>query len=231
MAPKFPSFLARIRDDARSWCAGRLWIVRVPVLVYLAFVWVMHGQDPLYQSLFKGIDLGIHELGHVLLNSFGDVAGALGGSIVQCVAPLVAAGMFLRQRDYFAIAFCAGWLSVNLFEVATYAGDAVAKSLHLVTPGGGEPIHDWNYILATLGWLRHTEEIAAVHRVAAHAAMAACLMFGGWLVLTMARAPKPAPVPVPSPEPFATPSQPPARSEAHQRASAPRPTESRSRRG
>ncbi len=188
--PPAPSILARLVSDARTWCIGRLWIIRLPVLAYFVFVWVAHTTDPLHQSLFKGIDLGIHELGHVLFHPLGDVVGALGGSILQCTAPLLAAVMFIRQRDYFAISFCFGWLSANLFEVATYAGDAVAKSLHLVTPGGGEPIHDWNYVLATLGWLRHTEEIAALHRIFAHAAMIGCLAFGGWLVLTMVRSAK-----------------------------------------
>jgi hypothetical protein len=193
--------MGRYFSAARARCAGRLWIVRVPVLLYFAFVWAAHTSDPRYQSLFKGIDLGIHEVGHILFHPFGDILGALGGSILQCLAPCIAAVMFYRQRDDFAIAFCFGWLSVNFFEVATYAGDAVAKSLHLVTPGGGEPIHDWNYVLASMGWLRSTEEIALLHRVAAHLSMAACLAFGTWLVLTMARSPKPAPAPAALPDP------------------------------
>jgi hypothetical protein len=150
---------------------------------------MQHASDPLHESIFKGINLGIHELGHVLFRPTGDIVEALGGSIAQCLAPFIAAVMFARQRDYFAIAFCSGWLSINFFEVAAYADDAVAKSLHLVTPGGGEPIHDWNYVLASMGWLRHTEEIAAAHRALAHLSMTACLVFGGWLVLTMMRQP------------------------------------------
>jgi hypothetical protein len=36
-----------------------------------------------------------------------------------------------------------------------------------------------------LGWLRHTETIAAAHRAGAHVAMAVSLAFGGWLVARM----------------------------------------------
>jgi hypothetical protein len=55
--------------------------------------------------------------------------------------------------------------------VATYAGDAVAMRLPLVTPGGGHPIHDWNYVLGALGWLRHTTGISDAIRLGAHASM------------------------------------------------------------
>ncbi len=85
----------------------------------------------------------------------------------------------------FAVAISIGWLGTNLFEVATYASDAVTMSLPLVTPGGGHPIHDWNYVLGDLGWLRHTETIGALHRAGGHWAMLACLVGGGWLCWKM----------------------------------------------
>lgn len=200
-APTFPvnpapgGRFAGLRASIESWCAGRLWQVRVPILLYFVGVWVADARDPMHQTLFKGVNLGIHEVGHVVFGRAGDILGALGGSLLQCLAPLFAGVMFARQRDWFAIAFCFGWLSTNLFEVATYAGDAVLKRLPLVTPGGGEPIHDWNYILASMGWLRATEEIAAAHRIAAHLSMAACLAFGTWLVLLMMRRAPAAPIP------------------------------------
>ena len=184
--------LCQLRRDARAWCAGRLWQVRIPVLLYLVGVWLAYARDPRHQSIFSGINLGIHELGHVVFGPWNDVLAALGGSLLQCTAPLIAAVLFLRQRDYFAIAFALTWFGTNLFEVAAYAGDAVAMTLPLVTPGGGEPIHDWNYALATLGWLRHTQTIAAIHRGSAHLAMAVGLAFGGWLVTQMMFAPRPA---------------------------------------
>jgi hypothetical protein len=175
----------RLAAEIDDWCAGRWWHVRIPVLAFLAYVWVRHAQDPRHQSVFKGLNLGIHELGHYLFGPLGDIPGVLGGSVLQCLVPLIAAAMFVRQRDWFAVCFAFGWLGTNLFEVATYAGDAVAKSLPLVTPGGGEPIHDWNYILGHFGWLRHTEAVAAWHRAAAHASMAASMAGGSAILLRM----------------------------------------------
>lgn len=199
--------LSQLRRDAQTWCAGRLWQVRIPVLLYLLGVWIAYAKDPRHQSIFSGINFGIHEFGHIVFGPWNDVLAALGGSLLQCLAPLIAAVLFLRQRDYFAIAFAIAWFGTNLFEVATYAGDAVAMTLPLVTPGGAEPIHDWNYALATLGWLRHTQTIAAIHRWGAHLAMAVSLAFGAWLVTRMMLAPRPARSSLPeSSDPVAAPS-------------------------
>lgn len=201
--------------------------LRIPVLVYFAFTWAAFAGDPRHPTLFQGIDLGIHELGHVLFGFGGDLLAAYGGSLLQCLAPIAAAAMFFRQRDAFAIAFCLGWLGVNGFEVAAYAGDAVAESLPLVTPGGGEPIHDWNFILGALGWLRHTETIAALHRTAAHASFLACFALGGKLVLddlrrtpprrAASRSPQKSDPRRGAPEPLSASAQPPARSSAVRR--------------
>jgi hypothetical protein len=180
-----PAWPHRLLAGIDDWCAGRWWHVRLPALAFLAYVWIRHAQDPRYQSAFKGLNLGIHELGHYLFGPFGDIPAVLGGSFLQCVVPLIAAAMFVRQRDWFAVCFAFGWLGTNFFEVATYAGDAVAKSLPLVTPGGGEPIHDWNYLLGSFGWLRHTDAIAGWHRAAAHASSAVALAGGSWIVLRM----------------------------------------------
>jgi hypothetical protein len=186
-APDDRSFLRRRLDAVDAWCDGRWWAVRVPLLLYLVVAWLGHAADSNYQSLFKGIDLGIHELGHFVFQPFGDVMAAWGGSLLQCLVPCIAVPMFLRQRDYFAVAIAFGWLGVNLFEVATYAADAVAMQLPLVTPGGGHPIHDWNFVLGALGWLRHTELIAGLHRLGGHAALAIGVGGGAWLCAKMLR--------------------------------------------
>jgi hypothetical protein len=171
--------------DARAWCRGRSWPARAPLLAWLAWILIHHLADPGYTSLFGGLNLGVHELGHPLFSFLGDFMGALGGSLLQCLAPVLSAAMFARQRDYFAIAACAGWLSTNLFEVARYVGDARALELPLVTPFGGEPRHDWNFLLGAMGLLPWDLAIAAGLRLAAVAAMLAALGTGGWLLWQM----------------------------------------------
>jgi hypothetical protein len=183
---RFSSPTAFFRD-VDYWCEGRWWPIRLPLWLYFVYVWVQHVREPQYWCLFDGLNLGIHEFGHYLFGPFGDLTGAYGGSLLQCLVPVMGVLMFLRQRDYFAITIAFGWLATNQFDVAVYVGDAVAKRLQLVTPGGGEPIHDWNYILATLGWLRHTETLARLHWIAGHASMTVCVMGGAWVLWRMIR--------------------------------------------
>lgn len=173
--------------DIHDWCQGRWWQLRVPLVFFFAWVWVQHSANPEYQSVFKGLNLGIHELGHYVFAPFGDRMAAWGGSLLQCLVPLVGMAMFLKQRDYFAISFAWGWLATNYFEVAPYVADAVKMQLPLVTPGGGHAIHDWNYLLGDLGWLRHTETLASLHWSAGHVCMMICLLGMGYLTVEMMR--------------------------------------------
>jgi len=178
----------RLVSDVRRWSDGRWWQVRIPVLLFLAWVWMRHTGDVEYQSIFKGLNLGVHELGHFVFAPFGDLMAALGGSLLQCLVPLIGMAMFIQQRDWFAVSFAWGWLGTSYFELTPYVGDAVRMQLPLVTPGGGHPIHDWNYILGDLGWLRHTDALAGAHLFAAHLCMAICVATMSWVLLEMFQA-------------------------------------------
>lgn len=110
-----------------------------------------------------------------------------GGTILQLAAPLIAGALFRRQRDWFAVAVAACWLSTNLFSVARYAGDARVRELPLVSPTMGDPVHDGSYLLGRMGLLRHDVAIAGGLRFLAVVAMLAGLVGGGWLVWHMLR--------------------------------------------
>lgn len=173
-----------------SWiddCAvGKLWWPRLPLLVWMAWIWFHHATAPDYQPLLKGLNLGIHELGHMVFSPLGQFLTIAGGSILQCLVPVVGMAMFARQRDPFAILFAFGWLATNFFDVATYAADARAMELPLVSPfAGDEIIHDWNWLLEDLGWLAHDQTIAGLFRFAGHLCFALCLSGGGWTLWRM----------------------------------------------
>lgn len=180
--------IAQIARDARQWCKGRMWWPRLLLMLLFFHLLMCHIKDPLYSDIFKGINLGFHEIGHVVFNPFGEFIGVAGGSIFQCLVPLLSTIMFYRQRDYFGIAFCLAWLSTNLFDVATYAADARALELPLVTPfkGGEETIHDWNYILDKMDMLQYDAQIAFGLRTLAVLSMLTFFAMGGWLVFHMA---------------------------------------------
>jgi len=168
--------LAEAAHDAREavveWCRERSALARLPLVLYMAWIGVRHLADTDYASWFAALNLGIHEAGHLLFGwqpwQFLTVAG---GTLLQLAAPLASTWMFYRQPDYFAIAVCGGWLSTNLYGIATYAADAQALELPLVNVGGGEVDHDWAYMLEGVGLIEWDHTLAFLIRAFAFAVM------------------------------------------------------------
>ncbi|MFH1422533.1 MAG: hypothetical protein ABIH42_07475 [Planctomycetota bacterium] len=179
------NFIKSFHDNAVEWCRGRLWHPRLLVLIWFVYILVNHLIDDKYQSLFGYLNLGIHELGHFVFALFGEFIGILGGSLLQCLVPVISVYMFWRMHDYFGITFCFGWLSTNFFYVATYVADARAMALPLVSPGGGYVIHDWNYLLSRLGILDMDTTLAFLLRFAAVVSMFIFYIAGGYLLYRM----------------------------------------------
>ncbi len=179
-----------LHAEMAEWCRGRMWLPRVLFLAWFAYMLVHYLADPAYRVIFSAINLGIHELGHILWRPLGEFMYFLGGSLTQCLAPVASVAVFYRQRDFFGIAFCFGWLSTNLHEVAVYVNDARAQALPLVTPGGGEPIHDWFYLLHRLGLLEMDHAIALFLRGLGVLSMLVFLVLGGYQCWLMFWLPK-----------------------------------------
>src|SRR5262245_42580474 len=102
IARKVLSACGGLRADAIDWCRGRNWLLRAPVWLLLAYFGVRQAINPQAWTLFAGINLPIHEGGHLLFRLVGwDFLHVVGGTLLQIVAPLASAWMFFRQRDYF----------------------------------------------------------------------------------------------------------------------------------
>lgn len=176
-----------IRDEVEAWCAGRSWLWRAPILLWLAWIGVRHLADPLYDSLFGALNLGLHEAGHLLFSWLpGRFLTVAGGTVLQLAAPVMAAVMFLRQPDYFAVSVCGAWLATNLYNVAAYIADARAQVLPLVSVGDCVACHDWAYLLGTLGLLRLDTALAFLTRMLAFLALWSSLAVGAWMLRRMA---------------------------------------------
>ena len=176
-------------NQAREWTQGRHWPMRLLFWLWLAWLAFHYSRDETYSSLLGGLNLGVHEFGHLICSPFGQFIGVLGGSLVQCLAPLISFVMFYRQADYFAFAFSFVWLGANLQSVARYVADARSMQLDLVSPFGDSDgvIHDWNWLLGKLGWLPHDHEIAAALRVLATLCLWLGVAWGAWLLWRMLR--------------------------------------------
>ena len=106
--------------------------------------------------LLDGVDLAIHETGHIVFSPFGDIVTALGGTLLQLLLPAAFVVHFLRRRDRLGAAVCLWWVAQNCWNISVYVADARAQELPLV--GGGE--HDWAYLLGEAGWLARDAAIA-----------------------------------------------------------------------
>lgn len=169
--------------DVRRWARVALTLILVP-LTLKAFG-DEYGQVP----LISGINLAIHEFGHMLfmpfgIELFGETGVILGGSITQVAIPAVFAGYFLwgkrEHRDLHAATVCVWWTGISLLSVAIYAGDARAGQLMLISGATGEDdpgTHDFYNLFARWGVLNRDLVYAGRLRI-----MAALLCFGSIIV-------------------------------------------------
>jgi len=107
-------------------------------------------------TLLDGVDLAIHETGHLLFGPFGEFIGFAGGTLFQLLMPAVFLVSFLRRGDQYGASVALWWIGQNCGHIAPYVADARAQELPLV--GGGE--HDWAYLLGRTGLLAHDVGIA-----------------------------------------------------------------------
>jgi hypothetical protein len=175
-------------EAIEDWARGRHWAPRAVVLLGLAWVAARLTVEPGRSTIFAPIGLGIHEAGHLLFRFGGEKLCALGGSLLQCLAPVAAAVVLARRPDWFGVAFCGVWLGINLYEVAHYMADARAQALQLVTVGGGEARHDWNFLFGSLGLLRSDTTIAGMVRVLGFLVLWGSIASGALLVHVLWRA-------------------------------------------
>ena len=98
--------------------------------------------------LLGGVDLGFHELGHMLTYIFPDIVTAMMGSVFQIAVPLGLAAYFgLRRHDLLAAGLCLAWAGASAVDVSVYIADAPYQRLPLI--GGA---HDWAYLLGPVAF-------------------------------------------------------------------------------
>ena len=173
-------------SDAEDWAQGKMWIPRAILLAYLVYADIRFLRDPLSSTMFSGITLAFHEMGHVIFNFAGHFIGSLMGSGMQVLVPIIVIILFLRQPDYFGVAVGGFWLSFSLFELANYVADARAMDLPLVG-FTDDPEHDWHYLLSTTHLLQLDTTFGFLIRVAATLSGVASLALAIWLLMIMAR--------------------------------------------
>lgn len=150
------------------------------VLAFAAFVLVLANTGDRWVWILDNANLAFHEAGHPIAALFSERLAVYGGTLGQLVFPVAAAVAFWTRRHPASYAAALVWLGDNLFNIATYMGDARAMLLPLV--GGLDPqeAHDWHEILSRWGVLRWDTTLALALRLAAGVlVLGAC----AWLAL------------------------------------------------
>jgi len=109
------------------------------------------------------INLPFHEAGHLIFSPFGRFMMVLGGSLGQLLMPLICLGAFLfYNNDAFGATVALWWFAESLMDLSPYINDA--RDLQLILLGGvtGQEVegHDWEYLLANLGWSQYDHTLA-----------------------------------------------------------------------
>ncbi len=144
-------------EEDRIWSVGRAWMGRLIIWLFMGYLLIRYLIDPGYADVvFKNVDFVVHEVGHVIFGLWGsEFLGMAGGTILQLVVPVVAWVNFMKINDRFATKLSLFWLGINLLDVGTYVKDAQKQVLNLVPLLSPDPIHDWNYLLSSLGIIKY----------------------------------------------------------------------------
>ena len=120
------------------------------------FILVMLACERGFVVILDHTNLAFHEAGHLFIGILCGPLEVYGGTIGQCVFPVVLIVSFWRQG--YPLSFAAGWIWLfeNFFNIARYMADARELVLPLVGGGG----HDWNTIFDAWDVLRFDTTIA-----------------------------------------------------------------------
>ncbi len=114
-------------------------------------------------SFWHRIHLPFHEAGHLIFN-WGEFMNAFGGTLMQCLVPIVIMVYFIRQKDNFSASFGLWWLGQSLLDIAPYIYDAHDQKLILLGGGTGRDMpgsHDWHYLLSAINRLDSYAQLAS----------------------------------------------------------------------
>jgi hypothetical protein len=183
---------APLAQRMRAWASGRSWWWRAPLFVALA--WQV--RRPLAEqgeaTIWTGILFGAHEFGHLLWMFLGEWMGVAGGSLTQVLIPLGALALVWRGKDWFGVAVCGVFLATSLAELSWYIADARNEMLDLVSFSPDGAIHDWNYLLGSMGMLKQDIALSRFVRFIAWCVLAASTVLAARLCWWMATEKQPA---------------------------------------
>ncbi len=180
-----PSIAARITGTLRARGVGRGWLIPALLLPWFALTYLRLLENPFHESILGGLNLALHEIGHILFLPLPDFWTVAGGTLVELAIPVGAGILFFLRKEDAGVAFSLFWLGTVLAGVALYAGDARLQALPLVSPFSGTPQHDWAFLLREMGMLEQDRTLFLLFRRMGLVAMLAALALSAWLALAL----------------------------------------------
>jgi hypothetical protein len=156
--------------------ADRKW--RTLLTIILALYGWQSLRNPGDYRWLDGLDLAIHETGHLLFAFGGETLTILGGTLFQVIVPAVFVIALWRAGDRHGATVPLWWLAQNCWNISVYIKDARTQALPLV--GGGE--HDWAILLEGAGWLERDQTLGGIVYAAGVVLYAIALVLG-WMFL------------------------------------------------
>ena len=147
--------------------------------------------------LFNGLtylNFVVHELGHLVCSMVPMWIHVAAGTFVQVALPTGAIVMFARQRDGAAACFAVCWLAISLMHTADYMADARMMQSDMTMSAGfwsltsgqqvrpDEVVHDWNYLLQSVGLLSWDRFLAGCVRLFAGLVAAVAVATNAYMV-------------------------------------------------
>ena len=93
-------------------------------VIWLALAYRYHFLD--------GVNLLVHEAGHMILAPFGQIMSVLGGTLLQLAVPLAFVFYFRTRSQSFEAGVCGVWAAESAMYTAEYMADANALALPLI---------------------------------------------------------------------------------------------------
>ncbi len=186
---------AGFKASLETYVQGKTWYWYVPFWLFGLYLFIRlfsfrlgEAAPSFFISVAQSFDFVLHEMAHLLTAFLPSILTAAAGSASELLLGTALIITAFVVRSYFASLFCFLWFMLATQATADYMADARTQDLPLVSFGGGDPIHDWNYVFSKLGLLEQDTLIAGVVRGIGVLAAVCGLLFSGWLIIRIFRA-------------------------------------------
>lgn len=140
----------------------------IPLYGALCWLWTVYIKDYSYYWIIGHINVGIHEVGHIVFGVFGNqTVHVLWWTLLQLLFPIIFIGIARYRKQPFAIVLCGVRLATNLFYIARYMYDATRLVNPMLSMSWDveTSIHDRNYLFGLWWVIAQTDQISFSTRI------------------------------------------------------------------